>query len=219
MQSLRVLIVEDEPLYRQMLEMALGADPELQIVGTFSNAEDVLARLDDLNVDVASLDIQLPGGMSGHELGFKLRRRWPDVGIVLLTSYLEPAFIHSLQRRRQTGWSYLLKCSNIDIGTLCRAVKGAAQGEIVIDPEILRELQLRPRSVLTKLSSRELETLKLIAEGYSNRAIAERLVVTLKSAENMVSRIFQKLGIEASNVNVQPRVAAVLRYLQETRTG
>ena len=70
---------------------------------------------------------------------------------------------------------------------------------------------------MTNLTNRELETLALIAEGYSNRAIAERLVVTLKSAENLVSRIFQKLEIETSNVQIQPRVAAVLRYLEETR--
>lgn len=218
MQSVKVLIVEDEPLFRQMLEVALGADSQLQIAASFAKAEDVLACVDDLVFDIALLDIQLPGEISGYELGFKLRSRWPDVGIVLLSSYLEPAFIHSLQRRRQIGWSYLLKSSNIDIATLRRAVKGAAKGEIVIDPEILRELQVRPKSVLTKLTSRELETLSLIAEGYSNRAIAERLVVTLKSAENMVSRVFQKLDIDTASAQIQPRVAAVLRYLEETRS-
>lgn len=218
MQRVKVLIVEDEPLFRQMLEVALGADSQLQIAASFAKAEDVLACVDDLVFDIALLDIQLPGEISGYELGFKLRSRWPDVGIVLLSSYLEPAFIHSLQRRRQIGWSYLLKSSNIDIATLRRAVKGAAKGEIVIDPEILRELQVRPKSVLTKLTSRELETLSLIAEGYSNRAIAERLVVTLKSAENMVSRVFQKLDIDTASAQIQPRVAAVLRYLEETRS-
>lgn len=217
-ENVDVLIVEDEPLFRQMLEVALGADSQLKIAGSFATAEEVLERLDDLKFDIALLDIQLPGEISGHQLGFKLKSRLPDVGIVLLSSYLEPAYIHSLQRRRQVGWSYLLKSSNIDIATLRRAVKGAARGEIVIDPEILRQLRVRPKSVLTNLTNRELETLALIAEGYSNRAIAERLVVTLKSAENLVSRIFQKLEIETSNVHIQPRVAAVLRYLEETRS-
>lgn len=218
MEHVRVLIVEDEPLFRQMLEVALGADSELEIVASFALAEEVLERLDRLAFDIALLDIHLPGEISGHQLGFKLRNLRPEVGIVLLSSYLEPAFLHSLQRRRQVGWSYLLKSSNIDIETLRRAVKGAARGEIVIDPEILQRLQVRPKSVLTTLTNRELETLSLIAEGYSNRAIADRLVITLKSTENMVSRIFQKLEIDASDAHIQPRVAAVLRYLEETRS-
>lgn len=217
MDSVKVLIVEDEPLFRQMLEVALAADPQLEIVGSYATAEEVLERVDDLSFDIALLDIQLPGEISGHQLGFKLRTWRPNVGIVLLSSYLEPAFIHSLQRHGQVGWSYLLKSSNIDLSTLRRAVKGTARGEIVIDPEILRELHVRPKSALTKLTPREFETLSLIAEGYTNRAIAERLVVTLKSAENLVSRIFHKLGIETSNGQIQPRVAAVLRYLEETR--
>lgn len=215
--SVKVLIVEDEPLFREMLEVTLNVDPELEVAGAFTSAEEVLSLLDDLHFDVATLDIQLPGSVNGYELGFKLRKIRPGIGIVLLSSYLEPAFLHSLRRRRQIGWSYLLKNANIGIATLRRAVKGAARGEIVIDPQIVEALHVRPESALSRLTSRELETLGLIAEGYSNGAIAERLVVTVKSVENMVNRIFHKLEIDGSNAEIQPRVAAVLRYLQETR--
>ena len=168
---------------------------------------------------MAILDIQIEGDMNGHELGMQLRRLRPELGIVLLSNFLEFAFVNALRRRRMSGWSYLLKDSVTDVATLQRAVKGTANGEIVLDPRITAHLQARKESCVAELTDREREILGLIAEGYNNRAIAEKVKITVKSVENTINRIFHKMGIESGDGDLQPRVAAVLTYLRETRSA
>lgn len=199
-----------------MLIIALSTDPEIHIVASHSNGARVLVQLDALSFDAAILDIQLEGSMSGLELGMELRRLRPDVGIVLLSSYLEFAFLNALRRRRLAGWSYLLKDSVADVATLRRAVKGAVNGDIVLDPRITDHLEARKQSRVAELTEREREILGLIAQGYNNRAIAERVHITQKSVENIINRIFHKMGVD-SDGELQPRVAAVLAYLRESR--
>lgn len=216
MPPVKVLVVEDEPLFREMLIMALSSDPEIQIIASYSNAADVLADLNTLTFDVAILDIQIEGEMNGHELGLQLRRLRPGVGIVLLSNFLEFAFVTALRRRRMSGWSYLLKDSVTDVATLQRAVKGTAQGKIVLDSRITEHLHARKKSRVAELTDRERQILGLIAEGYNNRAIAEMTQITTKSVENAINRVFHKIGVERDG-DLQPRVAAVLTYLRETR--
>lgn len=217
MESFKVIIVEDEQLFREMLVISLSTDPEIHIQGSYSNAADVLADLDALSFDVAILDIQIEGDMNGHELGMRLRRLRPQIGIVLLSNFLEHAFINAMRRGLTSGWSYLLKDSVADLATLQRAVKGTMQGDIVLDSRITPLLQVRKESSIARLTDRERQILGLIAEGYSNRAISERVTITVKSVENTINRLYNKLGIDSHNTSIQPRVAAVLRYLRETR--
>lgn len=217
MPPVKVIIVEDEPLYREMLERSLSSDPAISIQGSFSNAADVLAGFDSLNLDVAVLDIQIEGEMNGYELALRLRRRSAAVGIVLLSNFLEYAFVNAFRRRAMSGWSYLLKDSATDFATLLRAVKGTARGDIILDPRIAEQLQVRRASPVTTLTEREREILSLIATGYSNRSIAELIGITNKTVENAINRIYDKMGIDSDNGALQPRVAAVLTYLQETR--
>lgn len=212
----RVLVVEDEPLFRELLVLALSRDVEIKVVGAFANAADALNSLGKLQFDVATLDIQLPGDLNGLELGFELRRLRPHVGIVLLSNYLEYAFINALRRRSMTGWSYLLKDSVADVATVLRAVKGAASGEIVLDARIAERLEGRRGGLLAELTDREREILALIAQGYNNRTIAEKINITVKSVENVINSVFHKMGVDAAP-DLQPRVAAVLMYLRETR--
>lgn len=215
--ELNVLVVEDEPLFRQLLGLALQEDPALRVCGSFSNGEEVLEKLDRLHFDVATLDIQLAGKLSGHDLGLILRQQRPHVGVVLLSNYMEPAFIYALRQHARTGWSYLLKHADIDIDTVRRAVKGAARGEIVIDPMVVAAMEMRPDSGLSRLTARELDVLRLMAEGYTNAAIAGQLHLTVKSVENVINRLFHKLDIDRCGSTLQPRVVAVLRYLEEVR--
>lgn len=214
--QVNVLVVEDEPLFRDMLRITLATDPEITVVGTYDNAADVLADLDNLQFDVAILDIQIKGDMNGHELGMRLRERRPKVGIVLLSNYVEFAFVNAFRRRGLSGWSYLLKDSVTDVATVQRAVKGTLSGHIVLDARIMEHLQARKESLLQTLTDREREILSLIAQGYNNRAIAEKVHITPKSVENVINRLFQKMGVDAAD-DIQPRVAAVLAYLRETR--
>lgn len=213
----RVVVVEDEQLFREMLILTLSADRDIDVVAAYSRASDILDQLDRLSFDVALLDIRIEGNVNGYELGIELHRLRPDCGIVLLSNYLEPAFINALRRRQLIGWSYLLKDSITDVETVKRAIKGAVQGEIVIDPAIRSLLTARKETALARLTPREYEILGLIAEGYSNRAIAERIIITVKSVENSINRIYSKLGIESGDAAIQPRVAAVLSYLREAR--
>ena len=214
--AVKVLVVEDEPLFRDMLAITLSTDPEIETVASYANAADVLANLGKLAFDVAILDIQIEGDTNGLELGMQLRRLRPKVGIVLLSNFLEFAFINALRRRRMSGWSYLLKDAVTDVATLQRAVKGAASGQIVLDPRVTAHLEARKESLVAALTDREREVLSLIAEGYNNRAIAEKVNITLKSVENTINRVFQKMCVD-SHGDLQPRVAAVLAYLRETR--
>jgi len=215
--QVKVVVVEDEPLFREMLEISLATDPEISIVGSYSSAADVLAELDSLSFDVAILDIQIEGKMNGHELGLHLRRRRPNIGIVLLSNFLEYAFISAYRRQAMSGWSYLMKDSVSDVATLQRAVKGTMRGEIVLDPRIIQRLSARQESPVAQLTDREREILGFIAAGFTNRAIADQIGIANKSVENAINRIYDKMGIESQSGEVQPRVAAVLTYLRETR--
>lgn len=214
--QVNVLVVEDEPLFRDMLRITLSTDPEITVVGTYDNAADVSANLGNLHVDVAILDIQIKGDMNGYELGLRLRELRPNAGIVLLSNYVEFAFLNALRRRSLSGWSYLLKDSVTDVATVQRAVKGTLHGHIVLDARIMDHLHARKESLLETLTEREREILGLIAQGYNNRAIAEKVNITPKSVENVINRVYQKMGVEGAN-DIQPRVAAVLAYLRETR--
>jgi len=214
--EVKVLVVEDEPLFRDMLRITLSTDPDIHVVGCYDNAGDVLGQLHDLNFDVAILDIQIKGDMNGHELGLQLRQLRPQVGIVLLSNFVEFAFVNALRRRRMAGWSYLLKDSVTDVATVLRAVKGTLSGQIVLDARIMDHLHARKESILEALTDREREILGLIAQGYNNRAIADKVSITPKSVENVINRVYQKMGIDGGD-DVQPRVAAVLTYLRETR--
>src|SRR5690606_553349 len=129
----------------------------------------------------------------------------PNVGIVLLSNYVEFAFLNALRRRSLSGWSYLLKDSVTDVATVQRAVKGTLHGQIVLDARIMDHLHARKESLLETLTEREREILRLIAQGYNNRAIAETVNITPESVENVINRVYQKMGVEGAN-DIQPRV-------------
>lgn len=211
-----VVLVEDEPLYRDLLRLALDADPELTVVGAYSDASSALSALEGRHIDVALLDIDLPGNINGIELGVRLRRRIPDVGIVLLSNHADAHLLASLPNDVTGGWSYLLKKSVADAGALRRAIGGAIAGLVVLDPALTMNARPRTGSDLARLSPRGLQILSLIAQGYSNTAIAGLLVLSEKSVENHVTRIYSQLGIMATDRALHARVQAVLAYLRGT---
>jgi DNA-binding NarL/FixJ family response regulator len=215
----KVAIVEDETLLSSLLASMLGSEPSIDVVGTFSDAATAVSRIPNLAPNVITLDISLGRGKSGLELGKELRRSLPNVGIVLLTNHYGPFLPHiGLQPTGDAGepfrgWSYLLKRSVTNLDTLVRAIQSAAAGLVVVDPELTRPREAKRPDGVGALSARQLEVLALIAEGYSNAGIASRLIVSEKSVENHVSRVFQQLGIHADR-DRHVRVTAVRRYLQ-----
>lgn len=213
----RVVLVEDEPLYRDLLRTVLGRQPAIEVVGAFPDARTMLAEETLVRPDVALLDIELPGGIDGIELGLRLGEARPGIGIVLLSNHVDPRFISALPAEAAAGWSYLLKSSVSDVDALGRAINGAAAGNVTVDPRVVAALRPRAASRIARLSPRQREVLELLAQGLTNSAIAERMVLTDKSVENAITRLYQELDIDRLDPRIQPRVQAVLLYLRESR--
>ncbi len=216
-QPIRVIIAEDEDLYRDMLRTALSADPHLDVVGTFPNGEAAVERAAALEPQVALLDIELGGQLNGVQVGVMLRRKLPELGIVLLSNQGSPRVLQSLPQEALNGWSYLLKRSVRDIGSLQRAIEGAASGLMVIDPQLITNRRMREGGRLARLTPRQREILALVAQGYTNAAIAEKLVVAVKTVEKQLNLLYQELGADRGSSTLHPRVKAVLSFLEETQ--
>ncbi|MBI3970163.1 MAG: response regulator transcription factor [Chloroflexi bacterium] len=210
-----VALVEDEPLYRDLLQVALARHPRLRVAGAFADGEAALAALPALRPRVALLDIALPGPYHGVELGLRLRAALPELGIVLLSNHADPQYLAAVPPAAAAGWSYLLKRSVADVETLVRAIAGAAAGAVVVDPAIVDALRPRPGSPLAALRARQRQILALVAQGYTNAAIAERLALAEKTVENQLNLLYRELGVSQAPA-AHPRVTATLLYLSES---
>lgn len=219
--TIAVAIVEDEDLYRDLLRIGLAQQPRLEVRGVFRDAATALAAIPALQPRVALLDIELPGDINGVQLARQLRRRLPQLGVVLLSNHRDLRFVSALSEEGMTGWSYLLKKSVSDAAALVRAIEGAAAGFIVLDPQLVTET--RGANACTRaakvphprLTPRQRQILGLIAQGYSNAAIAQRLHLAEKSVQNQINLLYQQLGIDSQDPTLHPRVQAVLAYLRE----
>lgn len=214
---IRVLIVEDEDLLRDLLRIALSQHPRLEVVGAFADSETALEVAACLQPRVALLNVKLPGGLNGIEVGLRLRRHVPDLGIVLLSSQEDAQFVGSLPREAIAGWSYLLKTSVCDVEALGRAIEAAAAGLVALDPQLVMEMHHGAEGPLCKVTPRQREILGLIAEGFSNTAIAQRLVLAPKSVENQINLLYRALGID-EDACFHPRVRAALLFLRECQS-
>jgi DNA-binding NarL/FixJ family response regulator len=214
---LRLAIVEDESLYLDLLATVLGIDPELEVVGTYTDADAALREVPRLQPDVALLDIELGGSVNGVQLGLLLRERLPQLGIVLLSNVRAPRLLGSIPRAQVSGWSYLLKRSVRDASILRRAIDGAAQGLVTLDPALVVGRRARERGRISSLTERQRSILELVAEGWTNEAIAARLGIAVKTVENQLVLTYQELGVDRERDPIHPRVRAVLLYLVETK--
>lgn len=214
---IRTLIVEDEGLYRDLLAIAFGNAPEIEVVGSVSDGESALRAASELKPDVILMDIELGSGKNGIEVGRAIRQERPGTGIVLLSNHNTRQYLQAIPEREAAGWSYLLKQSVSDVTNLVRVIQGAAMGLMILDPAINRSLAPRQDSRIGRLTPRRLEVLRLVAEGYSNAVIAQRMFLSDKSVENHMTAVYQELGIHQENEPVHPRVKAVLIYLNETQ--
>jgi DNA-binding NarL/FixJ family response regulator len=127
--------------------------------------------------------------------------------------------LSSLPPEALNGWSYLLKRSVRDVESLLRAIEGAASGLMMIDPHLVAGRRARDGSRLAKLTPRQREILALVAQGYTNAAIAQELVVAPKTVEKQLNLLYQELGVDRGSSALHPRVKAVLLYLEETRSA
>ena len=211
---IRVAIVEDQPLFRNMLEVALESEPTLTVTASCATVSEANRAFATEDLDVAVIDIDLPDG-NGIALGVTLRRRLPDVGILLLSAHDAMDLLLDLPPDVASGWSYLSKNSSTDKRTLVRAIEVAASGGTTLDPALLRRMQPRAGTSVERLTGRQYKVLRLLAQGLSNAGIAEELGITEKSVQNHINALYANLGIDA-DPSRNPRVTAALRLLEET---
>ncbi len=218
--SVRVAIVEDEPLYRGLLEQHLARHARFEVVGTYADGAAAMAGVAEAAPDVVTLDIELPGHVDGIQTALALRARDARLGIVILSNHADPRFLGALPREVTSGWSYLLKKSVSNVETLERAIEGAASGTVTLDPAIVAGMHPKPGGPTGHLTARQREILALVAQGLSNAAIGERLVLAEKSVENQLTAVYGELGIDRrASAEVHPRVSAVLAYLRDSRVS
>jgi DNA-binding NarL/FixJ family response regulator len=212
---MRVVIAEDSVLLREGLAQIL-ARRQHQVVAAVGDAPSLLTSVNEHAPDVAIVDVRLPPGFrdEGLQAALELRRDHPDLGILVLSQYVEPTYATELLEVATSGLGYLLKDRVGDVLDFLDALESVAEGGVIIDPEVVRRLLARRgREPLDQLTAREREVLALMAEGRSNGAIARRLVVTEAAVAKHVGNIFGKLALEPADEDHR-RVLAVLAYLR-----
>lgn len=212
MARLRIALVEDQPLYRDMLAGLLRAVPDFDLVAAVSSAAEAADFPRDL--DVALLDITLPDG-DGLQLGRTLQRARPDLSIVLLSAVDRLTALLEIPEDQRRRWSYLSKTSALSATSLLSAIRASAAGRSVLDRELVERRRARPRGRLAALSARQFEVLSLLAEGLTNTAIARRLELADRSVDNHVNAVYGALGL-GGDAERNPRVSAVRIFLEES---
>ena len=189
----------------------------LEVVGVAGDAEDLVRKAGAHHPDVVITDIQMPPKLTddGLRAAQQIRSTQPEVGVVVLSQFLEDRYALDLVGERAQGVGYLLKDRLGDLALFIDAVRRVARGGSALDPEVVQRMVGRRREggPLDELTSREREVLGLMAEGRSNQAIADALVVTVGTVERHVTSIFSKLGLREAPEDHR-RVLAVLQYLR-----
>ena len=212
---LRVVVGEDQLFVREGVVRVLE-ESGCEVVGVAGDAEDLVRKARGHKPDVVIADIQMPPCNSddGLQAAIRIRRELPGTGVLVLSQYLEDRYALELVADDPAGAGYLLKDRVGDIRTFSEAVRRVAAGGSVLDPEVVARMVGRQRhdSPIDDLTPRERDVIALMAEGRSNRGIADALVVTTAAVERHVTSIFDKLGLQPSGDDHR-RVLAVLRYL------
>ena len=195
---MRVVIADDEMLLREGLARLL-TDAGFDIVGKAANSPELLRSVRLTSPDVAIVDIKMPPTHSDEGLvaAQEIRSSHPDVGVLVLSHYLDSSYALRLLEHHPARAGYLLKERVSDIAVLADALHRIAEGECVLDPTIVARLVNRPReeNPLAELTDREREVLELIAQGRSNKAIGELLFLSPKTIETHLAHIFRKTGV------------------------
>jgi DNA-binding NarL/FixJ family response regulator len=212
----RVVIADDSGLLRQGLTSLL-TEAGVEVVGTAPDAGTLVTLVAEVVPDVAVVDIKMPPTFTneGARAAVELRARHPELGILLLSQSLESRYVADLARDSPQGFGYLLKDRVVDVAVLVGALETVVAGGTVMDPDVIAHLLGRQSlaAQLTRLSERERTVLELMAQGYSNAGIGERLVIETKTVESHVARIMAKLDLHQAP-DEHRRVRAVLAWLR-----
>jgi DNA-binding NarL/FixJ family response regulator len=210
----RVVIAEDSVLLRAGLVKLLGA-ADIEVAAAVSDASELLAAVPVYKPDLVIADVRMPPTYTdeGIRAALVIRRQWPEVAVLVLSQYVEERYAADLLAANTSSVGYLLKDRVGDVGEFVSALRRVAEGGTALDPEVVAQLLLRGRrDPLDRLTPREHEVLRLMAEGRSNAAIAQTLVITDSAVAKHINSIFAKLDLPPDEGDHR-RVLAVLRFL------
>ena len=213
---MRVVVAEDNTLLREGVARLLE-DAGMEVIGRFGDADAMLAAVGEQGPDVAIVDIRLPPTHTdeGLRAAAEIRAHHPGTGVLVLSQHVELGLAFKLLADSVERTGYLLKDRISDVGEFAEAVRRVGGGGTALDPTIVSQLLSRKRDddPLANLTPREREVLALMAEGSSNQAIADKLVISLRAVEKHVTSIFGALGLPSTGLEHR-RVLAVLTYLR-----
>jgi len=214
---MRVYVADDSFLFREGLVRLLG-EADFDVVGQADNAEDLVAEVGQIRPDVAIVDIRMPPTHTteGLDAAQRIGESHPEIGVLVLSQYIEAGYAQRLFEEGSAGRGYLLKDSVGDLDAFVAAVRQIGEGGSVVDPAVVASLvgrKAQPESRLDTLTEREREILALMAEGVSNASIGERFFLSQRTVESHVRAIFQKLDLAPTDEGHR-RVLAVLAYLR-----
>ena len=218
--SIRVVMAEDNYLVREGVSRLLEAEPDVELVAACEDRDSLLEAIESEQPDVVLTDIRMPPTESdeGIRVADELRDTHPEMGVVVLSQFLEPQYALALLERGADRRAYLLKERVRDLAQLVGAIREVAAGGSVIDPKVVEALvaakSRAAESPLADLTPRERQILEEMAQGKNNAAIAEALVITERSVEKVIHSIFLKLGL-TWQPDINRRVKAVLFFLAE----
>ncbi len=216
MSPIRVLIAEDQTILRDTYLRTLEEAPNITVVEAVADGQAAVAAAQRLQPDVVLLDIQMPK-LNGIEAARQIRAALPKVGLVLISHHSQRQYAETFLHDGTAGKAYLLKTTLSEAAELTRAIEVVNEGGAILAPEIQDELlhlaSAAPHSQLNSLTKREVEVLRLMAEGYTNISIAHKLSISERTVESHVNNIFAKLDL-TSEAARNPRVMAVLLFLQ-----
>lgn len=218
---IRLIFAEDNYLVREGVRLLIEQEPDFEMVAVCEDYPALMAAVDKLEPDVVLTDIRMPptGTDEGIKAARVLRESHPNIGVVVLSQYDEPAYAISLLEHGSQGRAYLLKERLSDIEQLAGAIRQVAAGDSYIDPKVVDALvSARSRSEsspLSRLTPRESEILSVMAQGKNNAAIAGALFLTDRAVEKHINSIFSKLNLSEEK-EAHRRVKAVLLFLSES---
>ncbi|MFE9692443.1 response regulator [Micromonospora sp. NPDC005806] len=215
--TLRVVVGEDQPIVREGV-MSMLARVGMEVVASVADADELVRITADLRPDVVITDIQMPPNLAddGLRAALRIRAAQPQVGVIVLSQFLDAGYALDLVGDDPSGLGYLLKEKIANPEMLSDAVRRVVAGGSALDPDVIATLVGRRRTgdPLGVLTPKEREVLSLMAEGHSNAGIAAKLFVTVPAVERHVTGIFQKLNLQQADSTQHRRVLAVLTYLR-----
>ncbi|MFE9746270.1 response regulator [Saccharothrix saharensis] len=211
---MRVILAEDSTLLREGLVRLLVEEGH-DVLAAVGDAEALVSAVAAHLPDVVVTDVRMPPTNSdeGLKAALEIRRRFPGVGVLVLSQYVEQRYAVDLLTEHADGVGYLLKDRVVQVEEFLDALRRVGAGDVAFDPEVVRRLLARTSHPLDVLTERERQVLGLMAEGHTNNAIASRLHVSRSAVEKHINSIFDKLGLSGVD-GYSRRVLAVLRYLR-----